>query len=423
MNSMATLLLCLSLLLMIPSSGHTQTWSGVLVPSRAINWSQGGVAFTIPSGSWTQCGSTIAPYTGTAATINTAIAGCGANHYVQLGTGTFALSSCIDWAGHSHVALRGNGPLNTIVKFTGSCGGYSGNVDVALRASTNIFDQSGSTQPGASNALTLTGTAGTASGGATGPGLYPQGATQITVSGVGSDTPVVGTVLVIDQADDTTPAPGWLQCALPPCSANGNNNGRSVGGVLHEQVQLVTITGISGTTYTISPGLYANNMRASQNPGAWWNFNSALCAQCGAENLTFDHTVSGAQAGTVSAINIFDCYQCWLRNIRDIYGGGRNHIYLAQSAVGVVRDSYFFQSVGNSSGGGYGIDPIESSDYLFENNIFDQVPAPVVGENYSGFVFGYNFSWNNNPTGGMYRIVDWYDVYEFSYDMSGSPRP
>jgi hypothetical protein len=425
-RKLALFLSFILLLLMIPSSASAQAWSGILDSSRAIDWRNvPSVSFAIPSGSWSQCATTActtltAAGTGaTAAQINAAIASAPANTFVKLGTGTFSLSSCIDWAGHSHVVLRGNGPLNTIIKFTAGCGGYSGGTDVAMRASVNIFDQSASTQPGASNALTLTGTAGSASGGPTGPGLYPQGATQITVSGVGSDKPHVGTMLFIDQANEIAPAAGWLQCSAGSCSANGANNGRLIAGLNYAQVQAVIVTNTSGSTYTISPGLYANNMRFSQAPGAWWNFSNSLCTQCGAENLTFDHTATASS--NTSAINILDCYQCWLENIRDIYGGRRNHIYLVQSEAGVIRDSYFFQSFSKSSGGGYGIDPVESSDYLIENNIFDEVPAPIVGEQYCGFIVGYNFTWNNNPGGSLIETYPSHDpgsmmnLYEGNY--------
>src|SRR5262249_22647191 len=156
-------------------------------------------------------------------------------------------------------------------------------------------------------------------GGPTGAGLFPQGATQITVSAVGSDAPKVGTLLMIDQADEMAPATGWLQCSQnvtsSSCSANGNNNGRKISGGLHEQVQVVRITNINGSTYTISPGLYANNLRSSQTPGAWWNYSSSLCTRCGVENLTLDHTVSGVQPGSVSSINMYNCFQCWIQNI------------------------------------------------------------------------------------------------------------
>ena len=39
------------------------------------------------------------------------------------------------------------------------------------------------------------------------------------------------------------------------------------------QAQMVLVTGISGNTVTISPGLYMTNWRASQTPGAWWGIS------------------------------------------------------------------------------------------------------------------------------------------------------
>ena len=83
-------------------------WTGVVDPSRASDWSRPGVLGGIPSGTWTQCGSTLAS-SSSAATINSAIAGCSANQYVQLGAGTFSLSAGIDFAAKSNVVLRGYG--------------------------------------------------------------------------------------------------------------------------------------------------------------------------------------------------------------------------------------------------------------------------------------------------------------------------
>jgi hypothetical protein len=90
----------LALLCSAPLNG--QLWSGIIAPSRATDWTQAGVKGDIPSRTWTQCGATIAAYSGTAATINGAVnhtasgyTGCGANTYVQLGAGTFNLSTGI----------------------------------------------------------------------------------------------------------------------------------------------------------------------------------------------------------------------------------------------------------------------------------------------------------------------------------------
>ena len=52
---------------------------------------------------------------------------------------------------------------------------------------------------------------------------------------------------------------------------------------------------------------------------------------------------------------MYNCYQCWVKNIRSI-AAGRNHVYLHQSANDVVRDSYFYQSQSHSSVS-YGVEP------------------------------------------------------------------
>jgi hypothetical protein len=441
-NAILAALLSLAFLMM-PTAARAQSWSGLLDPSRAIDWRQvGGVTLTIPSGGWSQCTTaacntvTSAGTTATAAQINAAIASAPANTFVKLGSGIFTLTNCLSWAGHSHVVLRGNGPTNTILKFTGSgCGGFSGNTMIQLQAASNSYDQNAGNMPGGSNSLSITGTTGCTG---CGTGLYPKGATQITVANVGSDTPHVGTMLIIDQANDTALAPGWLQCAVntagSACSENGNNNGRKIGGVNYEQVQVVRVTNISGSTYTITPGLYANNMRASQTPGAWWNFSSNLCTQCGIENITLDFY---GTTGLVSSMNIYDCYQCWLKNIRFFWGGGRNDIYLIQSSSVVIRDSYFFQTAGSSSGGGYVTDVVETSDALIENNIYDQVDNPMIFENGSGIVTGYNFSRNNmfvnanwvidvlpsHDSGSMMNLWEGNIFTQVSQDTQHGPSP
>src|SRR5712691_9113481 len=93
------------ILLLFTSLAYGQTWSGIVSPSRATNWSGAGVEGGIPSGSWTQCGSTIAAGA-SAGTINTALSNCTANHYVLLGPGTFNLSQGL-YIPKSGIVLRG----------------------------------------------------------------------------------------------------------------------------------------------------------------------------------------------------------------------------------------------------------------------------------------------------------------------------
>src|SRR5208337_2064758 len=141
-SSFTKILLLAALLLSLAAcASHAQTWSGILDPSRAVDWRN--VPFNIPSASWTQCTTsacnalTAAGTSATAAQINAAIASAPANSYVKLGSGTYSLSNCLNWAGHSNVVLRGNGPMSTIVKFTAGCAGASGTADVLLQPATN----------------------------------------------------------------------------------------------------------------------------------------------------------------------------------------------------------------------------------------------------------------------------------------------
>src|SRR5437870_68737 len=118
----------ISILVLFSTLSHGQAWSGILAPSRAIDWSVAGLPATIPSAGgnettpnpWTpptrtQCGSTIAAGA-SAATINAAISACAPNHYVLLGPGIFPLGGKINLY-TNNVTLRGSGASST--KLTG----------------------------------------------------------------------------------------------------------------------------------------------------------------------------------------------------------------------------------------------------------------------------------------------------------------
>ena len=80
------------LIIVAPMVSEAQPWSGIIDPRRATDWSTAGAR--IPTRT-TVC-STIAPFTGTAATINNAIAACPSGQVVQLQAGTFTLSTGLD---------------------------------------------------------------------------------------------------------------------------------------------------------------------------------------------------------------------------------------------------------------------------------------------------------------------------------------
>ncbi|MDR3642143.1 MAG: fibronectin type III domain-containing protein [Candidatus Doudnabacteria bacterium] len=346
-------------------------WSGILDPSRAVDWSKAGVVGGIPSANWSQCGATMSASGATSAGINAAIAACAANHYVLLGPGTFNLSSGIDFAGRSNVALRGSGADQTVLVFSdgnGCHGGYGAWVDVC------IYSTDGNWSGGPSN--TANWTAG-----------YAKGTTQITLSGVTNLK--IGQPLMLDQNDDAADTGNLYVCqssgANPPCSLEGNSGATRAN---RDQSQIVTVTAISGNTVTITPGLYMDNWRAGQNPGAWWATNPI--ASVGIENLTLNHTSSSGNKG----VEIADCTNCWISGVRSI-DSGKAHVEIVQSDHTTIQNNYFYLTQ-NSVSQSYGIESLNSADDLYVNNIMQYVVAPLmINGPCTGCVSAYNYFVNN----------------------------
>src|SRR5437016_14617658 len=117
-----TLLLFSLILLCLSTYSHAQTNPEIIPADRRIDWSQAGIPGGIPSRT-TRC-ATFSPGA-TAAQINKAIATCN-NGVVFLGAGTYKLSAGIGFAGKSNVTLRGAGPDQTTLAFTGNvnCWGF-----------------------------------------------------------------------------------------------------------------------------------------------------------------------------------------------------------------------------------------------------------------------------------------------------------
>jgi len=205
------------LLLVVPVSARAQqAWSGIISPSRAINWSNAGVIGGIPDASWAQCGSTIQAYgtsgaPGSASTINNAISACGTNQYVQLGAGTFYLNSSINFGGKSNVVLRGVGADQTIILFTSGpgsgCQGLGGGVCI-------INGDAQDARSGLPN--TANWTAG-----------YVPGTTSITLSSTANLS--VGALLILWQADQPSDPGTIWNCqntgSLGTCSQQGGQGG------------------------------------------------------------------------------------------------------------------------------------------------------------------------------------------------------
>lgn len=243
----------LALALAAPTLAQAQTelWSGIIAPSRAIDWSQAGVPGGIPIRT-TICAS-IAPEGIASAPvaptdINNAIANCPAGQVVYLEAGSYYLSSGIDFAGHNDVTLRGAGADQTLLYFSGLTGCQGWSAGICIENDGSPTNYSG----GPTNVANWT-------------GGFAQGTTTITLSNTANIVPGK-TVLDLDQLNDTDTDNGgiWTCEAAAVCSGNGTAGADRPN---RAEAQLVLATAVSGNQVTISPGLYMSNWQASKTGG------------------------------------------------------------------------------------------------------------------------------------------------------------
>jgi hypothetical protein len=354
-------------------------WSGILDPSRAIDWSHAGVEGGIPTRT-TSC-ATLDPGA-TAAQINAAIQACPDGQVVTLGAGTFDLSDD-GIVMKSGVTVRGAGADQTLLVFTAH--NYCSNLQAAVCFSgTNDWSGQANTQPGGANAADWT-------------GGYAQGATDVTLTNVGSSGITAGQYIYLDQANDTSPGSDFFVCdtTSASCSLEGGNGGRVINGVIHSQIQIVKVTAVSGSTYTITPGLYSPNWRSSQSPGAWWP--TTPIQNAGLEDVSVDATNAGGQMN----VAIYNAMNDWVRGVRLVRTCTcqRSLIQLAMAAHCTVADSYFYGTQGQSEN--YGVEAYGGGDNLVENNVLQHVVAPFVIQQSLGSVYAYNYAINDTYADGQ----------------------
>jgi hypothetical protein len=385
-------LLCLS----VPSFGQ-QLWSGIIAPSRAVDWSHAGVAGGIPSIAWTQCGSTIAAYGSSSSpaspsTINNAVAACEPNTYLQLGAGTFYLNSGLLVNSHNNLEIRGMGANSTLLVFSGSNGCQGVYAVICFQSSDTNWKNGISNGP-------VNWTAG-----------YSQGTTTITLASVPNLK--VGNPIILDQEDDACASgcPGTSLSAdvgsdfvcsdsTIGCSLQDNLGGSQR--THRNQVQIVTVAGCGGVTtpgstcsgtnvsVTISPGLYMPNWSSSHSPQAWWAMDPI--ENVGVQNLSIDLTNAGYSQGMGVGVEFFNALNGWVQGIRSV-DGSRAHVQAQYSARITVRNNYFWLTQFSTSTS-YGFECLTGSDELIENNITQDVSGPwTINGACSGTVVGYNYS-------------------------------
>src|SRR5437867_6234401 len=246
-----------------------EPWSGILDPSRAIDWIHAGIPGGIPNRT-TICAS-IDPGS-SAAQIDAAIAACPANQVVFLSAGTFTLSAGLNMK--SDVTLRGAGANRTKLVFTGTTQCDRGPPPYPVICIKGSFNWAG----GVENSADWT--AG-----------YAKGATVITLSNT-ANLQAGKNFLILDQVDDSADGGDIYNCGVAGgCVSQGSDGMRTGPGGYRNQRQVVKVTAINGNQVTITPGIYMPNWRASQAPQAWWP--TTVMMRAGIENMTIQ-PVDGA---------------------------------------------------------------------------------------------------------------------------------
>ena len=380
-------LISILLLFSIHSSG--QSWSGVLAPSRAIDWSHAGLPGTFPDGEktpnpWTpptrtqcvtsQC-NTVSGGNVTASTINAAISSAPGGTYVLIPAGTFALSGTIKITSNN-VTLRGSGAATT--KLTG------GSIQVGDRTW------------GAASFLTAN---------------PAKGATSVTVASV---PPSAGRLVALEECDDgfsstnasgvthysgsgyANPCVGSYRDPLGPwvCSLDSscdNNGGATPNHHFQMHVLWVPAGGISGNTVSFSSPIWNDSWKTSRSAALVWLNNSGTVG-VGLEGFTLQGTTD------------FDgTYACWIKGVRFVSTSSAVTLLSFQfDAHSLVANSYIVETASSSANylvqWGYDGGEAGQSDHLFINNILEGGLMAGFG-NEVGIVVAFNYIQNGgSPT-------------------------
>ena len=385
------LLLVFLVVLSCPVYCLAQAWSGILSPTYgtgactlvpsgvpaqcAIDWTQSGIPGGIPSGSWTQSGSTILASTygngSTDATsgIQSALNSCGgtssAGKFVLLGAGTFLIDGNLSVP--SYCVLRGSGAQSTILN---------------RKATTGATVNMGSGTPSASNSVTVTSGANA-------------GSTSIVVSSASGIS--AGSLLMITELNDAlyvSPEGNEGNCTW--CDASMWSGTRVRG-------QIVMVQSVSGTTITITP-LYSSFGVDSGTTPVYATYFTPSVTYAGVENLQIyanGTSNSGNTDSSAEDTTMAQCAYCWVKGIEDNYTDG-DHVHVFASYRCEVRDSYFHSAYLHVSGQcDDTVDlAIKTSGTKVENNIFDRNHTSIMLEwGAAGNVIAYNYGTGNFDTG------------------------
>lgn len=365
-------------------------WTGILAPARAMDWSgagvQGGIPnYTIPCSVQPSLASGSGSASSNSSSINSAIASCDSAHnVVNLPAGTFYFNG-INFSGKSNAVVRGAGADATfLIAVSGAsvnCNGAGSLICLFGQDSTYWI-------PGTGNSWT---------------GGFSQGLTSITLSNTSGVSP--GKLIVLNQCDtgfsgvscnagSSTDNGGYFNAGTQ-CNSNGKicTTGASLSGPdsgngtpLRFQAELFAVTGVSGTTVSLSGALKHPNWSTGSTPQAW---TVTPISNSGVENLSIDNS---ADTTALYSITLFSSLNSWVKGVR-ILNGYISPVAAFISSHFTIQDNYFWETQYSDS---HAVHLTVTSDGLVQNNIWQQIIVPIVIEgDDAGTVFGYNYSIGN----------------------------
>lgn len=366
----------IAVLVLLPTFSEAQLWTGVLNPSRAIDWSKAGVTGGITNRT-TVCSTLSAG--ATAAQINSAISACPGGQVVKLNAGTYTLGGGISLK--SNVTLRGAGANQTFLNITGGTPCLLGNTCAIAVTGGGTYQGSPDNEPPpfstpSSQRRIWVGTNGV-------NGVYTKGATTINLNSAPTGLNV-GDNLILYQSDDAGPTSGLFICQTTTagCSREGSRG--------NAQQQIVQVVSVSGSAVTISPGILADNWVSAKNPRVgWWG---GTITGVGVENLS----VNSGSTTLFSNIGFWNAADSWVKGVASQETGARDHIMAMHSRNITVQDSFISLScVGGCDGAatGYGLETWGATYVLLQNNILKNVQSPFLfSAATTALVVGFNYS-------------------------------
>ncbi len=342
-----------------------QQWSGILDPTRAINWSGAGVGGIPPRTTICATVAASACSNGSAdctTTIQNALKACSAGQAVSLGPGTFLISSSLSVP--SNVTLRGSGADQTILNAKGSA-----NAPVQLGTG-------GVTTTDVNNSVSIT-------GGAT------AGSQNITVSNASGIS--IGKYIMVTELNDSsfvTINGGEGSCTW----CDGYWNGARARG------QIVQVTAVSGNSVSFTPALYS---AYSHTPLA--TYFSASAVYAGVENLQVMENNTGYTAGFYMG----GCAYCWIKGVEVNYTDG-DFVQVHWGYHDEIRDSYFSNAFNHSPGSTdsdvFIVDKTSAS--LVENNIVERAHVSLMlNWGAAGNVVAYNYTEGEFDAGSTNFVI------------------